>query len=303
MGKSNRERITDLQSVFEDLETKFESVDSKLEENKDYLDKIEEHESEAANFAEESEENSKTIEELKDDIEDSRDEIEDIEQTLDELLTSTEVKKDEIDKFFTMVFGEENEDGNRTGGLNKRLDTKEEEIDQYMEDQKDRFENTYEKIESLLPGAASVGLTKAFADQKQRYIRPQIVFVSIFIIGIVGFVLTAVWALDDPSSVEAAASNVIARIPFFIAFAWLAAFGSSEYRKNKRLMEEYAHKEVLAKSYQGYKKEFTEKGDETASENLDESLINTLDENPSRILGTNSSSDRPKLTDVLERSE
>lgn len=303
MGKSNRERITDLQAVFEELESRFEVVDSKLEENKKHLDKIEEHESEAADSAEKTEEYADSVKELKSEIKNTQDEIEDIEKTLNKSLRSMENKKDEIDKFFTTVFGEEDKDGNRTGGLEKRLDEKEQKIEQYINKQEEKFDDTHEKIESLLPGAASVGLAKAFADQKKKYYWPQYGFVAIFLIGIIGFVLTAVWALSSPTTVEAAFSNVISRIPFFIAFAWLAAFGSSEYRKNKRLMEEYAHKEVLAKSYQGYQKEFTSKGDETAAEDLDESLIKTLDENPSRILDSDSSSDRPRLTDVVKGSE
>ena len=69
---------------------------------------------------------------------------------------------------------------------------------------------------------------------------------------------------------------------------WLAAFSSKQYRQNKRLEQEYAHKEVLAKSYQGYKRELESQGktitDKEIIGALHKVLVATIAKNPSEIM-------------------
>ena len=84
--------------------------------------------------------------------------------------------------------------------------------------------------------------------------------------------------------------ELLTRIPFFFALLWLAKFSSKQYRQNKRLEQEYAHKEVVAKSYQGYKKEF-ESQDQTEINTNKETLpklykvlLDTIAKNPSKIM-------------------
>ena len=86
---------------------------------------------------------------------------------------------------------------------------------------------------------------------------------------------------------------------FFFALIWLAAFSSKQYRQNKRLEQEYAHKEVLAKSYQGYKRELESQGktatDKEIIATLHKVLVATIAKNPSEIMDDGRSEDAPSF--------
>ena len=66
--------------------------------------------------------------------------------------------------------------------------------------------------------------------------------------------------------------KLLSRTPLFLPLIWLATFSSKQYRQSKRLEQEYAHKEVLTRTYQGYKKEF-ENNDQGQLSNLNKALI------------------------------
>lgn len=307
MAKSNRERINELKIALEEIQRQANEVAEKISNSKVFIDEISQHKSNSEQWRNEIEtaKNQSTtsyneIENLKKEITETRDE-------LIEKLNAVEVKKEDIDKFFIKIFGEEDEQGKRLGGLSVRLSQKEKEVDSFLNTQEKRYKELFEKIESLLPGATSIGLAQAYYDQKISYKWPVIIWAIIFILALVGVFITGLLSyknginlsFGELLNVEQATSKLLAKIPFFFALIWLAAFSSKQYRQNKRLEQEYAHKEVLAKSYQGYKRELESQGktitDKEIIGALHKVLVATIAKNPSEIMDDGSKEDTPSI--------
>jgi len=307
MAKSNREKLKELQASLEQIEQKANEVGQKLNESQVFLDQISQHKTSAEQWRGEIETIKNQSSEAIGEIRTLKEEIEETKDELTEKLSAVEIKKEDIDKFFIKIFGEEDEQGKRSGGFSVRLSQKEKEADAFLKVQEKRYGELFEKIESLLPGATSTGLAQAYYDQKISYKWPVIVWAIVFILALVGVFITGLLSyengvklsFEELLSVEQATSKLIARIPFFFALIWLAAFSSKQYRQNKRLEQEYAHKEVLAKSYQGYKRELESQG-KTATDKeiigaLHKVLIGTIAKNPSEIMDDGRKEDTPSI--------
>jgi len=307
MAKNNREKLKELQTALEQIEQKANEVGQKLNESQVFLDQISQHKTSAEQWRGEIETIKNQSSEAIGEIKTLKDEIEETRDELTEKLNAVEVKKEDIDKFFIKIFGEEDEQGKRSGGLSARLSQKEKEADTFLNTQEKRYKELFEKIESLLPGATSTGLAQAYYDQKTSYKWPVIIWAIVFILALVGVFITGLLSyengvklsFEELLDVQQATSKLIARIPFFFALIWLAAFSSKQYRQNKRLEQEYAHKEVLAKSYQGYKRELESQG-KTATDKeiigaLHKVLVATIAKNPSEIMDDGRKEDTPSI--------
>lgn len=64
--------------------------------------------------------------------------------------------------------------------------------------------------------------------------------------------------------------NLTTKIPFYAPVIWLAFVASKRRSEYQRLQQEYAHKEVLAKSYDKFKKQLEELDD------VDKTLLKEL---------------------------
>src|SRR3989344_390391 len=286
MATSNREKLKELQIALEQIEQKANDVGQKLSESQVFLDQISQHKTNAEQW---------------------RGEIETTKSQSAEAHGEIKAMKEEIDKFFIKIFGEEDAQGKRSGGLSTRISQKEKEADAFLNTQEKKYKELFEKIESLLPGATSTGLAQAYYDQKISYKWPVIIWAVVFIFALVGVFITGLisydgsikFSFENILSVEQATSKLIAKIPFFFALIWLAAFSSKQYRQNKRLEQEYAHKEVLAKSYQGYKRELESQGktatDKEIIATLHKVLVATIAKNPSEIMDDGRSEDAPSF--------
>ena len=307
MARSNREKLKELQTALEQIEQKAQQVEQKISESQVFLDQISQHKTNADQWRGEIETIKSQSAEAFGEIKTLKEEIEETKDELTEKLNAVEVKKEDIDKFFIKIFGEEDGQGKRSGGLSVRLNQKEKEADTFLNTQEKRYKELFEKIESLLPGATSTGLAQAYYDQKISYKWPVIIWAIVFVLALVGVFITGLLSyengiklsFEELLNVEQATSKLIARIPFFFALIWLAAFSSKQYRQNKRLEQEYAHKEVLAKSYQGYKRELESQG-KTATDKeiigaLHKVLVATIAKNPSEIMDDGRKEDTPSI--------
>ena len=165
------------------------------------------------------------------------------------------------------------------------------------------FSTLKAKIETLLPGATSAGLAKAYQDQKESYGAPYITWSVIFILTMIGMVWFAVSTVKGTDSFEKAMVGIISRTPFFLPMIWLALFSSKQASQNKRLQQEYAYKESLAKTYEGYKREIEKLPDTDIKSEILEKLMSNLvtasGYNPSETLEKNSHNDNPPLLSFL----
>ena len=307
MAKSNRERINELKTALEEIQRQADEVAEKINSSRTFIDEISQHKSNSEQWRNEIETAKNQSATAYNEIESIKKEVAETREELNEKLNAVEVKKEDIDKFFIKVFGEEDEQGKRSGGLSSRLGQKEKEADAFLKTQEKRYDELFEQIESLLPGAASTGLAKAYYDQKVSYKWPVRIWAIVFVLALVGVFITGLLSyengvklsFEELLNVEQATSKLIARVPFFFALIWLATFSSKQYRQNKRLEQEYAHKEVLAKSYQGYKRELESQG-KTATDKeiigaLHKVLVATIAQNPSKIMDDGQKEDTPSV--------
>lgn len=241
-----------------------------------------------------------------------------------EKLVEVSAKIEKLDKFYIKIFGTEDKDGKVTGGLEKELEQRVKDLEHfkteqeriYSEEMASRLEslkkyeqeqqinnkNLYEQIESLLPGATSAGLAKAYQDMKESFDEPirywniafisivSIMFVSTFIsfidIGIVKDNVTTWFAFKQMGDFESTLNSLLFKLPLYAPLVWLAIYASKRRSENQRLQQEYAHKEALAKSYVSYKMQIDElkQEDKQLLEKLLDSSINTVAHNASESL-------------------
>lgn len=175
----------------------------------------------------------------------------------------------DLSAFHEKIFGveNENENGDRDGGLQSELDKGMLRLTEFEQQQKIRYAALNEKIESLLPGATSAGLASSCGKMKSTFEDPIRRANRIFYGAIAALVfLAALFAIDKvsfengfslivSSDWRVALAGLIARAPFFAPFIWLAYYASSRRSEFQRLQQEYAHKEVVANSYESYKQQ------------------------------------------------
>ena len=91
-------------------------------------------------------------------------------------------------------------------------------------------------------------------------------------------------------------------MPFIIPALWLVIFVSRRRSEAERLSQEYAHKEVLAKSYDSYKQQIEKLSKEDQEELLPvlmEGMIKAISLNPAETLDKKHQSDSP-ISEVLK---
>lgn len=189
------------------------------------------------------------------------------------LLSAATDEISELEKFHATIFGKLKDDGTRTGGLDKTLDTLKTKLTDFEKEQVERYKALNEEIESLLPGATSAGLATAYRDMKNSFETPIknasiLFYISVaalvgasFVLAVqsIGWTQITFKPIDTWDSVLKAISY---KLPFFAPIVWLAFYATKRRSEAQRLQQEYAHKEALAKSYNSYKKQIAELGEE-----------------------------------------
>ena len=119
------------------------------------------------------------------------------------------------------------------------------------------YESMKTTIESLLPGATSAGLAKAFYDQKNTYQLFIWLWSGIFVVVVLAMIAFGVYffSIDPQVTFKNTLLHILARLPFFIPAVWLAIFAAKKQNQNMRLQQEYSYKESLAKSYEANRRE------------------------------------------------
>ena len=146
------------------------------------------------------------------------------------------------------------------------------------------------KVEDLLPGATSAGLASAFRERKESFQNPARLWAIIFIASLVFLLVIAFVNPVDLSIDKVTAENfhmyILIRLPFLVPIIWLALYSAHKHNQALRLEEEYAHKEAISKSFEGYKTQLLEiESDSTsaAAEHLVNRTLEALARHPGRI--------------------
>lgn len=211
---------------------------------------------------------------------------------------STEISEIEtkIQEFQTKVFGKTAEDKE---SLKFKLNDLKNQHEELHGEWEGKFETLSSKIEGLLPGATSAGLAKSYYDQKNSYKWPNIIWSAVFTLTMVGMVYYAIKTVNNSTDIGNAFMNILSRAPFFIPTIWLALFASKQQSQNRRLEQEYAYKESLAKSYDGYKREIEKLPNSEEKNEIMEKLVRSMVDaagfNPSSTLEKISHNDKPPI--------
>lgn len=238
----------------------------------------------------------------------SKSEVETAKNELLELKKETESEIEYLREFYVKVHGQEKEDGSFVGGLAEDLRSRQKSLDAFKDKQEERYTALNEQIESLLPGATSAGLASAYHKLKVGCLQPMTTFTRLFVWSLIALIAGALFILTEsfsfsPFSWQTVAigdwqsifASMISRLPLVAPIVWLAVFAAKRRSEYQRLYAEYAHKEAMANSYQGFKKQLEELdgADGAMLKELIQKVMEAYAYNASQTLGKRHSASTP----------
>ena len=253
---------------------------------------------------------------IKSQVKIAKDKILEVKTNIEKKAEDVENKLENFKKYYKKVFGYENEDGEKIIGLKKELEERENDLlvleDSYKtkleeleENHKMKYKTLEDEINSLVNGATSVGLSKAFDEESKNYNSNigwwNFVFIASIGIMCAIYVCLSYLGNDMAKNNLDILSNFIIRLPYILPFIWLGFYAGNRRNESTRLKHEYIHKSTLAKSYISYKNQIDglQDTDETLIKKLLESAIDTVGYNPSQTLDKNNN-DRTPITELIK---
>lgn len=178
------------------------------------------------------------------------------------------------------------------------------------------FKLIYKKIQDLLPNALTAGLSHAYSSKKENEVEEMKTLSSTFrkaiwgmvCISLIPFIISIVQLKTMPLKevLLELPRYVLSILPLYIPALWVAYSASKKVNLSKRLIEEYTHKEVLSKTFEGLSAQIESISDTKISEQLKNKLLFTIlevsSENPGKLISDYNKADHP-LMDALEKSE
>jgi uncharacterized phage infection (PIP) family protein YhgE len=231
-------------------------------------------------------------------------------QELEESLEGLEERVSEYEDKFDIL---ENETNDKTTNL---LKVNSDKIANQIKDWEEKYEKLNKKIENLLPNAVTAGLSSAFSKKKEEEDKSYEKHKKQFGFGIAGMIavslipfIISVYTLFGNDTLDIIINRtpklVIAILPLYIPVLWLSISSSKKMNLSKRLIEEYAHKEVLSKTFEGLSKQIHDLEEDNISKELKIKLLQDFlqmySENPGKLISDYSKSDHP-IMELLENS-
>lgn len=244
-------------------------------------------------------------------------------------------RKSEIDTLYYEIIGvpSSEEDSDRAGmpGLKAELEASYKELkgsfiefeaatknefSSILNSWKAEYTASSTKIKELLPNALTAGLSYAYSQKRESEINDSNKLSKIFIFAIVALVVISLipfsvnlYLISTGLSLDEAILRmprlVLAILPLYIPVLWVAYSTNKKINLSKRLIEEYTHKEVLSKTFEGLSQQISNMQDSQVSSELKTKLLyNILDvssENPGKLISNYDKSDHP-LMDALDKS-
>lgn len=195
-------------------------------------------------------------------------------------------------------------------------ENKKEEIVDFIKNWAGKIENISDQITELLPNALTAGLSHAYSVKKgheelEGKRHDKIFFISIIglvTISLIPFIVNFIlW--QQGKGLEALILDmprlVLAILPLYVPFFWMAYSANKKSNLSKRLVEEYTHKEVLSKTFEGLSRQISNIEDVEVSSELRVKLLynilNVSSENPGKLITDYNKADHP-LLDALDKS-
>lgn len=258
--EDSKKRIKNFEKEFLDGDEETESIQSKILSMKDsvkeWYDKINVFHNELTTG---DEEKDSLIKQIKT----ARDNTSEYSKTAKENLENSQKLINDLDVFYTRIFGKENNRGNRDGGLKKQLDQNLLNLNDITEKHKTKYVTIENEIKSLIGPATTAGLATAYKNLKESFDKPIENYTKLFYWSLFGLVSLAILSFSadifyfkiDLKNTAQLFNNLIFKLPFLLPLVWLTVFASRRRSENSRLQQEYAHKEAIATSYQSFKEQ------------------------------------------------
>ncbi|MGL6195487.1 MAG: hypothetical protein ACRC2T_11770 [Thermoguttaceae bacterium] len=186
--------------------------------------------------------------------------------------------------------------------------SKESAFTQFLDEKEQEYQAIEAKIESLLPGALSAGLSSAYQSKRESIGLERIWHYRVFFFSLCVIFGWAVYCvIFAPKDVTDTTAGILYFVRCFVVtipILWLAIFSSKKINLTGRLIEEYSHKETVSKTFEGLSKEIQKDDDEKSNalrKRLLEILLETNSENPGKLVKGYDTSDHPiaELTSLL----
>ena len=262
---------------------------------------------------------------------------------INQILKNSINRKKEIDELYFDIMGSidiDDETGEETKieGLKDKLETsyksieesikglttilgtiKRQSEDDYLEIEENwqgNFTKLEKEIQGLLPNALTAGLSSAYSDKKKKEETDMILLESDFkrsiwglvAVSLIPFAVGITMLLKGDSLHDTILSLpriLLAILPIYIPVLWLAYSANKKMKLSKRLIEEYTHKEVISRTFEGLSKQISGISDHSISSELKIKLLyNLLDvsaENPGKLISDYDKSDHP-IIDAIDKS-
>lgn len=199
---------------------------------------------------------------------------------------------------------------------NSFIKEKEDFFNKTLENWENEHDNVLEKINKLLPNALTAGLASAYSEKRESELLESKKYANNFrnaALGLIGmslipFILSVFFIWKGKSLHDVILDSprfVLAIIPMYIPILWIAYSSNKKLNLSKRLIEEYTHKEVLSKTFEGLSHQINNIEDEDVSADLKIKLLYNIlsvsSENPGKLISDYNKSDHP-LMDALDKS-
>lgn len=270
------------------------------------------------------------------DIEEICGEVEENSSKVDALLGQLAGRKKEIDTLYFEIIGSSTTDSatgvvteikGKKAELQEAYDKLRREFDAFAKEKKveysstvnewrEQFKSVRDQVKSLLPDALTAGLSQAYSEKKnvekmecaeldklfKKYVM-YLVFISLIPFVVSVYLLFKGMELED--TILKMPRLVLSILPLYVPILWVAYSANRKMNLSKRLIEEYTHKEVLSRTFEGLSTQIQNIKDEDVSRDLRTKLLyNILEvssENPGKLISDYNKSDHP-LMDALDKS-
>ncbi|WNM18099.1 hypothetical protein [Flavobacterium capsici] len=178
------------------------------------------------------------------------------------------------------------------------------------------YDSVLDKITKLLPNALTTGLSYAYSEKKTNELEESKDYAKTFrwavfgltLVSLIPFGLSVFFIYQDKPFLDVINYSprlVLAIVPLYIPILWIAYSSNKKLNLSKRLIEEYTHKEVLSKTFEGLSRQIDSIDDTDISTDLKIKLLYNIlsvsSENPGKLISDYNKSDHP-LMDALEKS-
>lgn len=227
--------------------------------------------------------------------------------------TQIEGKKDELEKAYLELSEKLNLFKKQ---LNEHQTSSVNSYDEIKVEWEEKYKLLEKEIQELLPNALTAGLSHAYSNKKENEEDSLKKLETNFrnsILGLIGvsFIpfLAAIIMMKNGDSFHQTILNlpriILAVLPLYIPVLWLAYSANRKMNLSKRLIEEYTHKEVLTKTFEGLSKQIKSIPNEEHSNELRVrllyNLLNVSSENPGKLISDYNKTDHP-IIDAIDKS-